>query len=301
MPHACKKLLSACGLGLILWSFLCPPLGCAAVITQKQQDSARINYDLGVASLNKGDHREALRALFLAVEADPTLPQAHNALALVLHTMGKDADALVHYRRAVELHPTFSEAYNNMGILLLDSGHPKEAVEAFKTALGQILYNTPHLAEGNMGWAYYVMGDVDKAIEHISAAVAQQPRFCRGYQWLARIALERNNANSAHDMVIQSKRFIRHCLEDPTIAGSIAPDYRREMQYYLGLGHLKQGRTKLALEQFARCSAGYHKVLYDEDAAPEDKYGNRSEFARKCAQSAASIDPVAASPDVEIR
>jgi type IV pilus assembly protein PilF len=266
--------------------------GCATHLTQKQHDTARINYDLGIASLNKGDTQEALRALLLAVAADPELPQPYNALGLVMHTLGKDAEALKHYRTALTLQPNFSEASNNMGILLLDTGDPHAAIAAFRTALSNILYTTPYLAEGNMGWAYYKLNDLPQALEHINAAVAAQPLFCRGYEWLARIALEQDTSESAREMVLQSRRFVRHCLEDPVIATTIAADYRREMQYYLGLGQLKLGRKKLAAQQFAQCARGFDKNLYSHDGQgdgedeSEERNGRMSGFARKFAHAA---------------
>ncbi len=260
--------------------------GCARAIAQHDRDSARINYDLGVASLNKGDPRGALRALYAAVKADPELPQAHNALGLVYHTMGKNAPALQHYRQAVALKADFSEAYNNMGIVLLATGQYDAAISAFEAALSNILYSTPHLAEGNMGWAYYKLGEVARARAHIEAAVAAQPRFCRGYEWLARIALEHPDAKG-EALVNQCKRFFHHCLEDPHIAAGIPADYRREMQYYLGMGYQRQGRAKLAAEQFAQCAAGFDPALYVDAAAADGADESLGQYARRCAQAAA--------------
>ena len=242
-------------------------LACAPVISQKNHDAARIGYDLGIAAFNQGDSREALRSLRTAYSQDPTLPEVHNALGLVYHSLVKQDAALTHYQRAVALRPQFSEAYNNMGTLLLDMGRHDAAVQAFETALRDILYATPHLAEGNMGWAYYQKGETDLALEHIGNAVATDPQFCRGYQWLARIALDRDDAAQ---MVAQGQRFVRYCLDNAEVAQSVPADYRHEMQYYLALGHLKQGNGRPARELLRQCAST------DPDARG---------FARKCTAS----------------
>ena len=250
-----------------LWVVLLAASSCLPAISDKARQSARINYDIGVTSLNRGEHRDALRALMVAVDEDPDLPEAHNALGLVLHAMGKQQEALKHYQEAVALRDKFSEAYNNKGVLLLDMGRYDDAIADFKVALGNILYNTPYLAEGNMGWAFYKKGDVATAQEHIGNAVATDPQFCRGYQWLARIALEQDHADQ---VVAHAQRFKRYCVDNASVAASVAPDYKREMQYYLGMGYLKQGQLEPARQQFAECS------VRDRDAVG---------FGSKCRQS----------------
>ena len=251
-----KRWRAALGAGAILL------LGsCAGWVSPKQRESARISYDLGVESLNRQDYREALRALIAALDSDPYLPQAHQALGLVLHVLHRDDVALQHYRRALELKPDFSEAANNMGILLLDRGEYAAAIGAFERALRSLLYATPHLAEGNMGWAYYKLGKPQQAREHLEAALRLEPRFCRGYEWLARMAWEAaegqgDAASHAAELVTHSRRFLRHCVDDPVVGKTVAADYRREMQYYLGLGLLRQGEPRQALEAFLQCTGG---------------------------------------------
>jgi type IV pilus assembly protein PilF len=226
-------------------------LGCATVVTRKDRDSARVSYDLGITAFNRGDSREALRGLLSAVRLDPTLAEAHNALGLLYHGMGKEADALVHYEDAVRLRPKFSEAYNNMGILLLDMGRYDEAIASFKVALEDILYTTPTLAEGNLGWAYYRKGEVALAKERIGSAVAADPQFCRGYEWLMRIALDADDGTEA---VAQGNRFVKHCLNNKVLSDALSPDYRREMAYYLAIAHLKLGHVTEAITLLKGCA-----------------------------------------------
>ena len=223
---------------------------CAGSASQRDVANARIRYDIGVASLAQGDARGALRELLAAVKANPEFPDAHHGLALAYHRLGKTDKALKHYEEAVELKPKFSSAHNNMGGLLLELGRYDEAIESFKIALSDILYPTPSVAEGNMGWAYYRKGESDLAKQHIQNAVSTNPKFCRGYEWLARIGLDENQPGS----VIKSyERFDTYCVQDKQIATFVKPQHMTQMQYYAALGFLKQGETGRAQKILSEC------------------------------------------------
>jgi len=220
-------------------------------VTEKDRSTARVDYDVAVGAMNRGDMRAALRDLLAAVELDPTMAEAHNALGLVYHSLGKADDALFHYGKALKLRPDFSEAHNNFGTLLTDVGRYDEAIAQFKIALADILYATPFLAEGNMGWAYYLKGNVDQAVRHLGNAVATSPTFCRGYTWLARIALD----HSQPDQVLaNTRRFEKFCTGDPAVAPGVPANYIHTMRYYFGLGSLSLGDRAGAKKAFQDCA-----------------------------------------------
>ena len=249
-------------------AMLLPFLLCCAPtsVDHKAQVAARISYDLGVESFNHGDTRGALQELLKAVKKNPNLAEAHHALGLVFHTLQRHEDALTHYKRAIALKPAFSVAHNNLGTLLLDLGRYDEAIESFDRALSDILYATPSMAEGNLGWAYYKKGEVKTGEKHLRNAVAMNPKFCRGYEWLARIGLDKDDAALT---LWAGKRFARYCAEDDAVAHNVSPDYLRQMQYYLGMGYLKKGEHQRAREVFDACAL-------DDEEAP---------FGQKCHQS----------------
>lgn len=244
--------------------------GCAATVSQEDTEGARIHYDIAVANLNEGRLRRALRELMRAVELDPNMPKVHNALGLVYHAMNRSAASLEHYERAVQLDPEYSEAYNNLGTLLLDEGRYDEAIAAFKKALGDILYATPALAEGNMGWAYYQLGNRKKALKHLRNAVATSPKFCRGYEWLARIGLDTDNT----ELVVKNcQRFTKYCAEAPEVAKTLAADYINKMRYYLAMAYLRQGERDLARAVLDTCAQG-----------------GEGQYAGQCEESLSSLD-----------
>lgn len=244
---------------------------CASNISEANLANARIHYDIGVSNLERGDFRGALSELLIAVDLNPEMPQTHNALGLVYHALEKSKEALEHYERALELKPDFSQAHNNFGILLIDLGRYDEAIEHFKKALNDILYNTPSLAEGNMGWAYYKNGEVDKGRIHLRNAIAQSPKFCRGYLWLAQIGID---IGDSADVIVNARRFDKHCLNNENNQNSREAEYIREMHYYQGLAYLKQDDRQAARQSFASC------------ATTE----SNSKFGVKCTQSLRSVE-----------
>jgi len=213
--------------------------------------------------------RGALKELLTAERSDPNLSHVQHGLGLVYHALGRPEESLNHYRRALELDPKFSEAHNNMGTLLIDLGRYDDAIAEFKVALGDILYQTPSVAEGNLGWAYVRKGDTTQGLKHLRNAVATNPKFCRGYEWLARVGIDTQDG----DLTVKStERFERYCLGDQEIAATIPAEYRRQMKYYLGLGQLRAGNRDAAREAFGQCA----------DAKSDG-------FGAKCAESLASI------------
>ena len=127
----------------------------------------------------------------------------------------------------------------------------RSAIDAFDQALSDILYKTPSLAEGNMGWAYYRMGKADQGIKHIRNAVATNPKFCRGYEWLARIALEKDDAKG---VARSYERFDKYCARDEQIGKILAPETLHQMKYYLGLSLVKSGEHDAARAVFSQCA-----------------------------------------------
>ena len=237
-------------------------IGCAHGPSPKAKETARISYDVGVSAFQRGDGREALRALMAAEKLDPQLAEVHNALGLVYHAHGKSDLALRHYQRALALRPGFSEARNNCGVLLLDGGRYDEAIAAFERTLGDILYASPVLAEGNLGWALYKKGDVAAGKEHLYSALGSDPQFCRGYQWLMRIAVDLDDAPEALSL---ARRCDKYCGDNGALVHPVGDDFRREIDHLAGLSHLRLGHQNEAWRRLERC-AGPVEADYASDS-----------------------------------
>jgi predicted O-linked N-acetylglucosamine transferase (SPINDLY family) len=90
-----------------------------------------------------------------------------------LHSQGKPAEAVAHYRKALALMPAFAEAHNNLGITLEDQGHLAEAVVHYQKALAL----KPDFAEahGNLGNALKDQGRLEEAVAQYRRSLALRP------------------------------------------------------------------------------------------------------------------------------
>jgi Tfp pilus assembly protein PilF len=208
--HASTHLSRRIGLWLALVA--APALAgatCSPKPDKKAQDQAVIHYDLGVQAMQGGDSRQALSEYQKAVELDPSLDLAHNALGLVYHlSFGETDKAIAHYRRALELNPKFSEASTNLGNVYLSLSRYAEAAPLYEKALSDILYKTPYIAENNLGWCYYKRGDVQAGVDHIRSALIGNPKFCLGYRNLGIIYAETGKPDKAVDSYA---KYVKSC------------------------------------------------------------------------------------------
>ena len=212
---------------------------CAGV-SPKDRELAQVHQNLASQSLANGDPRAALAEIEKSVEKDPENPEARTLYGLLLHLYFSRLDASVEqYRKAIELKPGYSEAKVNLGAALTAQGRCEEAIPLLEEARGDLLYREPYLAENNLGWCKYKLGDVEGAVMHLRAAISANPDFCLGYRNLAEIA---ESQGALDDALRLLERYGKSC---PEVADA---DYRR------GLVLLKQGRDAQARAAFESCA-----------------------------------------------
>ncbi|MBN1210411.1 MAG: social motility TPR repeat lipoprotein Tgl [Myxococcaceae bacterium] len=225
--------------------------GCKHVPTEKERQSSEIHYNLGVQAQQAGNIQEALSEFQRAVELDPENPDARNALGILLHlSFRRPAEAVEHYQKALEVRPDFSEARTNLANVHLDQGQYDQAIKLYEQVLNDMLYPTPFIAQGNLGWAYFKKGDTEKALENIQAAVTLNPNFCLGYKNLGLIHEQTGNTEQA------CQSFTRYREQCPEVADA----YMRE-----GVCLAKQGQVETARERLGTCeSKASQPALKDE-------------------------------------
>ncbi len=214
-------------------------MSCRHTPTQNEISYAQIRYDLALGEAEEGNTRAAIRELQSAIELYPDFAEAHNAMGLILHlSMGRHSRAEEAYLKALRIEPEFSEAHNNIGALYIDMGRYDEAEKHLRAALEDVLYVTPHLAKGNLGWVLYLQGRVEEGLTHLRSAVVVQPKFCMGHRNLGRIYREQGRFDDARSSF---ERFVEHC---PDVA---------EAQHEWGVISQEEGNYEVAREAFQAC------------------------------------------------
>jgi len=134
-----------------------------AVAAVADSNPARLNSQ-AVTSFREGRTEEARGLLERALRSDPALPEAHNNLGLVLHSLGHRSEARAEYLIALTLFPGYPEALNNLGLAWSGEGNQVEAIRSFEKALAaKPGYSSAHL---NLAIVYDRLGKKSDAFHH---------------------------------------------------------------------------------------------------------------------------------------
>lgn len=240
-----KKTLLILGLTLI---FL---ISCKAQ-PQYYQEKATSHKEVAKLYFDEGRYTEALKELELAKQTDKCDAETFNLLGLVYMTKRDFEKAEESLQEAIKLDPSFSEAYTNFGSLRMLQGRYQEAISYFEKAIANPLYVNTHLALTNMGWAYYQLGDKEKALEYLHKALKENARASKALIYLALIYMNEGDFSSA-------EFYLKRVLKNDRAS--------MEARYYLGEVFFRQGHLDLAKEIWESVT----------QIAPNSEWGNLCE------------------------
>ncbi len=225
--------------------------------------------------LRQNRAREALKHALDAVEMDKQNSDAAHLVALIYlkfcersetEGMGaldecKLAEAERHARLALASKSDFLEAKNTLGLVLIHRKRYREAVSVLLPLAEDILYQTPEIAWGNLGWAYLQQGNLTRAIDALQRSVAAEPSFCVGWYRMGLARMRRKNLQAADEA------FTEALTRDPRCQGLQAA--------YLQRGHVRRalGRDQAAKEDLEHCV----------------KLGKRTNDGKECASLLANL------------
>ena len=119
-----------------------------------------------------------------AIEMDPSLAEAHNALASVLGSYDwKFAEAEAEWRNTLALNPNYASGRQWYAEHLLFTGRYSEGIEEMKRA--QELDPLSLIINGLVGVAYRMNGQNDQALEQLTKTLELDPNFPRTHLFLA--------------------------------------------------------------------------------------------------------------------
>lgn len=207
---------------------------------------SRSEYDLA-ADLWARQHepRQALEHALKAADLDRDNADAAHLVSLIFLEFCQNSrigecrlgEAELYARRAIKAQADLLPAQNTLAVILVHQGRFDEAIHILRPITTNILYGTPEIAWGNLGWAYLEKGDLPKAISALNRAVAAEPLFCVGYYRLGLAYRRAGQLASARDS-------FDHALETPAPGCSALQDaYLERAQVHAELGEREQART----------------------------------------------------------
>lgn len=191
--------------------------------------------DLGRALAERGHPERAITVLREAIDMDPDIPMAHEALAGAYEATGRYAEAVDAYRATIARDPVRDTAYARLGCLLLSTGGAHDEAEAALTKALEI--NRTHSgAHACMGALHLDRRAFDDAIRETEQAIAVDPQNVQAHLTLGialaetdRIDRARREIQRAIDAAAGDAAFIERArmylqsLEHPAVEGGPGP------------------------------------------------------------------------------
>ena len=199
---------------------------------------AGAHLEKGIAYIQQGQYTPALKELLDAKQSNPNDPLIHYYLGAAYHGKKLNQDAMAAFKEAIHLKAKYSEAHNYLGIIYAEKGSWDQAIEEYKKAASNILYETPASAYNNMGYAYFKKGDYQAALASFDEAIVKDPNT-------ALIPLIEKNRGMCYFAAGRIKEAIHH-LEKSI---EVAPDFP-EAHYWLAECYIELKNIKAATEEY---------------------------------------------------
>lgn len=156
------------------------------------KEAARLNTQLGIDYMRKGQFDLALEKLQRALEQDDDLAAAHSTIALLYQRRGDGKAAKKHYREALDLNQNDPVTLNNFGVFLCGEGEVEDAEEIFLKAA-----RTKDNANAADAWtnagvcARRDPKRLDKAEDYLREALRLNPRHANALAQMAAVSYDR--------------------------------------------------------------------------------------------------------------
>lgn len=144
-------------------------------VETKQAATAKINVQLGMDYLERNDIARAKQKLLLALQQDPTLPEACYSMGYFLEATGDKVQAKKYYLKAIALAPERGDTQNNYGTFLCRSGDPKGSIQHFLIAVKDPEYLDTASAYENAGLCALNIPSNWLASHYFGEAIKQDP------------------------------------------------------------------------------------------------------------------------------
>ncbi|MCB9643002.1 MAG: tetratricopeptide repeat protein [Myxococcales bacterium] len=187
-------------------------VGCATIPTSKEAKQAQNLWELGVRQANRGEFRQAMVILKRGEKLDPNNYWIQEALGVTLLRMRRPKLARQHFERALEIQNQSPRAWNNLGTAYSALSMWTKAIQAYEKALENVLYQDPCNAEMNLGWAYHMSNNPNKAVEYLIKATSHCPRICQGHRMLGLVYRAQGKLVNAEEAL---REVVKLCSKFP--------------------------------------------------------------------------------------
>lgn len=137
--------------------------------------SAEVYEDTGVLLVTKGDPKDALPLLNIAISLEPRKGRAYYNRAMIYDQLDKKEEAIKDYNMALIYSPEFTlEILSNRSVLFIETGKYKEAIADLDYLIS--INNKDDKYFVNRGFARLKLNDISGAIEDYKSALKLNPK-----------------------------------------------------------------------------------------------------------------------------
>ncbi|MCW8853172.1 MAG: type IV pilus biogenesis/stability protein PilW [Gammaproteobacteria bacterium] len=162
-----------------------------------KKEAASINVQLASGYMQRGQFEIAKEKLLKAIEIDDGFVPAYTTMAVLMNRLGEVEEAEEYFVDALDIDSNNPELLNNYGTFLCQHNKIEEAKEQFNKAINNQLYETPHVAHGNLGYCMMksVNPDYVLAEKHLRKALEADPKM-------------RSSLMAMGELGIQTRRYL---------------------------------------------------------------------------------------------
>lgn len=159
---------------------------------------SHIYVSLGIAYLQAGHPRQAIRELQHAIQESSDTPNAYNVMGLAYQQLNQDGMADRSFKQAISMDNKNPEYRNNYGGFLVHIKDYANAIHQLTVATNDPMYSTPQFAWTNMAQAYIGLHANLKAKSAIQRALYLMPNYPPALELLAGIEYKNGNTQAAY-------------------------------------------------------------------------------------------------------
>jgi len=159
--------------------------------------AAKTRISLALRYLDAGDAEQAKRNLELAQELAPNFVDVYIAQAHFYQRVRQPERAIEAYKKARAIAPKNGDVLNNYGVMLCQQKNYQEAEKLFNLALANPEYVQVAGTNENAGLCALDAGQLDKALDYFSNALAYNIRRPLSLLGAAEVYLQKNKPEQA--------------------------------------------------------------------------------------------------------
>lgn len=182
---------------------------CSTSIVRDSKRASKLNAELGVAYMRKGNYEQSLFKLKKAMKLNPDNARAFLYTAELYRRLNENESALDYFKQAYDIAPDDSAVTNNYGAFLCSTKKYTEAFKFYNLALLNPVYPDRAEVYENMGICAEDQGNIKLARYSYSQATSLKPYLGTSLLSIARIDYDANDIESSNKYLAYYQRVAK--------------------------------------------------------------------------------------------